>query len=218
MSPLPTLRDVGRADDSSFPFHIEDEQSDLHLLTVTSQLFFNHQPIYLSSSFRLHFIHLFWRRFRRSRASQLNFILTKHLIPSQRHCLSVPAMFKFPLQIARRRVRHPVSFLRRCLTSSSVSDRAMYVNQAVNELQTAQGTTSTGRLVNRICTRLANDRATTRTEQLIWLAKHALETSTARESRSNRDNEQKSHEAFASQDNRTTSSEPTKSDSAGRQS
>lgn len=55
----------------------------------------------------------------------------------------------------------------------------MCVNRAINELQAAQGTTTTGRIVNKICTRLANDRATTRTEQLIWLAKHALETSAA---------------------------------------
>jgi hypothetical protein len=55
----------------------------------------------------------------------------------------------------------------------------MCVDRAVNELQAAQGTTTTGRIVNKICTRLANDRATTRTEQLIWLAKHALDTSAA---------------------------------------
>lgn len=55
----------------------------------------------------------------------------------------------------------------------------MDVDQVVNELQAAEGTTNTGRLVNKICRRLANDRMTTRTEQLIWLARYSLNASAA---------------------------------------
>ena len=90
-------------------------------------------------------------------------------------------MFKLPLQTARGVSRSaPVSIKRHLRpSSSSASDRAGCVDRAVNELQAAQGITTTGRVVNKICTRLANDRATTRTEQLIWLAKHALDTSAA---------------------------------------
>ncbi|KAI4916044.1 hypothetical protein J4E90_004490 [Alternaria incomplexa] len=90
-------------------------------------------------------------------------------------------MFKLPLQTARGVSRSaPVSIKRQLRpSSSSASDRAGCVDRAVNELQAAQGITTTGRVVNKICTRLANDRATTRTEQLIWLAKHALDTSAA---------------------------------------
>ncbi|KAG9188367.1 hypothetical protein G6011_02290 [Alternaria panax] len=70
----------------------------------------------------------------------------------------------------------------------------MCVDRAVNELQAAQGTTSTGRVVNKICARLANDRATTRTEQLIWLAKHALETSAAPKRNTDRSDDSMSRE------------------------
>jgi hypothetical protein len=90
-------------------------------------------------------------------------------------------MLKFPLQTARSAFRCKSVSSKHYLRSStsSASDRTMCVDRAVNELQAAQGTTTTGRIVNKICTRLANDRATTRTEQLIWLAKHALDTSAA---------------------------------------
>lgn len=88
-------------------------------------------------------------------------------------------MFKLTLQIARTFAR-PISFpskrhLRQ--NSNSASDRTMCVNRAVHELQATQGTTTNGHIVNKICIRLANDKATAHTEQLIWLAKHALETS-----------------------------------------
>ncbi|KAH6852970.1 hypothetical protein BKA58DRAFT_64120 [Alternaria rosae] len=88
---------------------------------------------------------------------------------------------KAPLHTARSITRpSSVSFkLRLRPSSSSVSDHTMCVDRAVNELRAAQGTTTTGRIINKICTQLANDRATTRTEQLIWLAKHALDTSAA---------------------------------------
>jgi hypothetical protein len=105
-------------------------------------------------------------------------------------------MSKLPLQTARS-IARPTSFPSKAhlrQTSSSASDRTMCVNAAVNELQAAQGTTSTGRIVNRICTRLANDRATTRTEQLIWLAKHALETSAAPKRNTDRSHDSTSHE------------------------
>jgi hypothetical protein len=94
---------------------------------------------------------------------------------------STTAMFKPPLQTARRSVRQPVmsSITRRYFRSSAATDRTTCDNQAVNEFQAAQGTTTAGRIVNKLSMRLANDRATTRTEQLIWLAKYALESSTA---------------------------------------
>lgn len=104
-------------------------------------------------------------------------------------------MFKLPLQtvrsIARPRSLSSKRHLRQ--NSSSASDRTMCVNRAINELQAAQGTTTTGRIVNKICTRLANDRATTRTEQLIWLAKHTLETSAAFNQDTNRSDDSISH-------------------------
>ncbi|KAK1908097.1 hypothetical protein P3342_013417 [Pyrenophora teres f. teres] len=88
-------------------------------------------------------------------------------------------MFKLPLQHMRRIVRSPVYLPKRGLESSSAADRTKYVNQAVNELQAAQRTTNTSRIVNKICQRLAKDRATTRTEQLIWLARYSLDASAA---------------------------------------
>jgi hypothetical protein len=91
----------------------------------------------------------------------------------------------------------------------------MCVSQAVNELQTAQGTTTTGRMVNKICTRLANDRATTRTEQLIWLARQALETSKAQKTSKIQEDLLAFEEPPKSCDTKTTSAT---SGSAGRQS
>ncbi|KAE8855598.1 hypothetical protein PTNB73_09884 [Pyrenophora teres f. teres] len=88
-------------------------------------------------------------------------------------------MFKLPLQHMRRIFRSPVYLPKRGLESSSAADRTKYVNQAVNELQAAQRTTNTSRIVNKICQRLAKDRATTRTEQLIWLARYSLDASAA---------------------------------------
>ena len=104
-------------------------------------------------------------------------------------------MFKLPLQTVRSIARpRSLSFKRHLRqNSSSASGRTMCVNCAINELQAAQGTTTTGRIVNKICTRLANDRATTRTEQLIWLAKHALETSAAFNQDTNRSDDSVSH-------------------------
>jgi hypothetical protein len=80
-------------------------------------------------------------------------------------------MFKLPLHTARRGFNQPVTVFNGYLHSSAATDRTMCVNQAVNGLQTAQSTTAAGRIVNKLSMRLANDRATTRTEQLIWLAK-----------------------------------------------
>jgi hypothetical protein len=81
----------------------------------------------------------------------------------------------------------------------------MCVDRTVNELQAAQGTTTTGRIVNKICTRLANDRATTRTEQLIWLAKHALDTSAAPKRKPDVSNDSVSHERREKDENKKKS-------------
>jgi len=88
-------------------------------------------------------------------------------------------MFKLRLQFTRSIARSPVYFPKRGLGSSSAPGPTQHVNQVVNELQAAQGTTNTGRLINKICQRLANDRVTTRTEQLIWLARYSLDASAA---------------------------------------
>ena len=82
-------------------------------------------------------------------------------------------MFKLPLKSTHSVGRSPISFSTRGLKSSPASDRTMHVDRVVNELQAAEGTTNT------ICRRLANDRMTTRTEQLIWLARYSLDVSAA---------------------------------------
>ncbi|PWO30711.1 CcmA, ABC-type multidrug transport system, ATPase component [Pyrenophora tritici-repentis] len=88
-------------------------------------------------------------------------------------------MFKPPLQHTRIIVRSPIYFPKRGLESSSASDHTNHVNQVVNEFQAAQGITNAGRVINEICQRLAKDRLTTQTEQLIWLARYSLDASEA---------------------------------------
>ena len=124
-------------------------------------------------------------------------------------------MFKLPLHTARRGFNQSVTVSKRYLRSSAATDRTMCVNQAVNEFQTAQGTTTAGRIVNKLSMRLANDRATTRTEQLIWLAKYALETRTTHKMSTVQESSPVAEERPESREENTTSAT---SGSTGRQS
>jgi hypothetical protein len=199
-----------RAPISISTFHTTDTQSDFHLLC--QRTFFLTTTDLFTSVFLLTHSNLLLQ-ISPPKYSRLHYQQASRL-PRARLLNNTAVMFKLPLQTVRRSVRQPVSFSKRSLRSSATTDRTMCVSQAVNELQTAQ-TTTTGRIVNKICTRLANDRATTRTEQLIWLAKHALETSKAPKTSKIQEDLLAFEEPPKSCDTMTTSAT---SESAGRQS
>jgi len=83
------------------------------------------------------------------------------------------------MQSARTCAMSATIHARRAIRWASTSSRTMLVNRAVNEFQSATRTTPAARFVDRICIMLANDRATTRTEQLVWLAEYSLGVSRA---------------------------------------
>ncbi|KAF1939014.1 hypothetical protein EJ02DRAFT_457354 [Clathrospora elynae] len=114
-------------------------------------------------------------------------------------------MFKLSLQTSRFCSKRPSSFSRRYVRSSSSSAPAVCIDQAVNEFQAARATTNAGRIVNKLCTRLAQDRATTRTEQLVWLAQHCLEISAVGKSNGVQDQETTVERRREDHEDKTTS-------------
>jgi hypothetical protein len=207
---LPTWLEIAAlTSNSTFP--TVSKQTDLHLLHLRS---FPLTTTGLSTSVTpFAYVFLFYQALKRS-SRQPYLEQALRLLPHT--TISAAVMFKYPFHTVRRSVGRPISLSKRTLRSSAAIDRTMCVSHAVNEFQTAQGTTTAGRIVNKISMRLANDRATTRTEQLIWLAEHALEISTTQKTNQSQTNPfTVTEESPESCDNKTTS---TASESTGRQS
>ncbi|KAH7394542.1 hypothetical protein BKA66DRAFT_438880 [Pyrenochaeta sp. MPI-SDFR-AT-0127] len=89
-------------------------------------------------------------------------------------------MSRQPLKILRVYLKRPSSLVVRPLSTGVASECTMRVNQAIKELKDAKASAEKSVPISKSSLQPAGVRRTTRTEQLVWLAKQSLRVSKVR--------------------------------------